>query len=109
MYLAGWLHYPALEKQPFVGDVLCVPAVHCPPARLYAIGCPLCGLHRSFCCGRLTTGGGLVGVAGPGPVGCLFLKNNISISWIRGFPAIDDISQHPLQLGMANGMRVEEM
>ena len=25
---------------------------------------PLCGLYRSFCCGRLPTVGGLVGVGG---------------------------------------------
>lgn len=27
MYLVGWLHFPILEKGPFV-DVLCFPAVH---------------------------------------------------------------------------------
>ena len=28
MYLVGWLCFPTLEKWPFVGDILCFPAVH---------------------------------------------------------------------------------
>ena len=31
MYVAGWLHFSTLEKWFFIGDVLCVPAVHSPP------------------------------------------------------------------------------
>ena len=30
MYLVGWLHFPALEKGPFVGGVLGVPAANSP-------------------------------------------------------------------------------
>ena len=36
---------------------------------LYAVGVPLFGQHVSFCCGRLTTVGGLVGVVSHHPVG----------------------------------------
>ena len=30
MYVVGWLYFPTLEKWPFVGYVLCVPAAHAP-------------------------------------------------------------------------------
>ena len=42
MYLAGWFRFLTLEKRPFVGDVLCIPAMH-PPLVTQAV-CPL-GVH----------------------------------------------------------------
>ena len=30
MYLVGWLHFLTLEKGPFEGEILCVPAAHSP-------------------------------------------------------------------------------
>lgn len=40
MYLAGWLHSLRLEKWPFVGDILCIPAVQGPLSldKLYTQG-----------------------------------------------------------------------
>ena len=55
-----------LEKRSFVGDILCFPAVHSPlVTRTICSRAHLCGLCGSFCCGRLTAIGGLVGMAGP--------------------------------------------
>ena len=62
--------FPSLPPSPpliyiFVGDVRCIPAAHCSLfPELFALGCPLCGLHGFFCCDGLTAEGGLLSVAG---------------------------------------------
>ena len=57
MYLVGWLCFPTLEKEPFAGDILCVPAAH--PTSSHQS----CTLWES-CCDSLTAVGGLLGEAG---------------------------------------------
>lgn len=45
-------YFPYLGEVPFLGNILWGPAV-CFPHQSYMIqGCPMCGLHVLFCCGR---------------------------------------------------------
>ena len=66
MYLVGWLCFPIMEKWPYAGHVLWVLAAHSPVVTRATCfrGALLCGLLGTFYCGRLTTVGMLVGVAG---------------------------------------------
>ena len=54
---------------------------------LYALGVPLYGLCKSFSSGRLTTVGGLVGVAGP-QSGCLPFVEVAGYWWVGPGPRV---------------------
>lgn len=80
-----------------------------PPARgVHCRGAPYVGRSAPSAVAGWPVSG-LVGWLGPGPVGRLLSFIDVSISWSRGCPATDDISQHPLQLGTANGMSLEAL
>ena len=71
MYLVGWLYFLTSVEWLFL-ETFCVSQQLGPlwSPELYALWVSPCGLHGSFSCGGLTIVGGLVGVVGPGPVGC---------------------------------------
>ena len=45
-------YFPYLGEVPFLGNILWGPAVYFPHQSYMIQGCPMCGLHVLFCCGR---------------------------------------------------------
>ena len=82
MYLVGWLCFLTLEKWPFIRYILCIPAAHSPlvTRSICSWGAPYMGCMDPFFCGRLTTVGGLVGLAGP-QSGCQALSCVKAAGW----------------------------